>query len=552
MRVAPPLVAFVAPWICLLALGCSDASSSAASPDGGGASTGNAGPGGSNHAASNDGSTGMGGSTTGNSSGSSTGNEGGPDGGAGTTGGAVHPVAGPDEPAVTRGGTYMGFAEKFNRHYTDPDYTPSSTVFVSQAGGGDGSTRSSPLTVEEGLTMIEPGLELVFVRGDYTDVCYELTAEDNQNGTYEAPVVLYGERNTDGTLGVHMTCCDGGRCINLEGASYVAVDGMIMEGGKYGFRSVGIGYTASEHARGNAWLNSVAFDQTADGVLTGASDWAVFERNVAARSGADDGHGIYLSNGSDFNIVRQNNLYDNEGATFQINADPESTCTDVGVEVDDPECDALASDTGGGRGASDFMLIESNYFHHGQAQGSNFTSVRHSVVRNNAFAFWARHGVSFWSETDNPNLGSHHNRVMNNLFLTTNGNQAVQFIVFSNDNLFANNLLLGASESGAAVPSAVWMETDDTVDSNTYDHNFYASGSFDGRTGIDSDESERADFEASWFTAFPLDSSAGLEGFTPSESAPFRGLGSTLFEAQFDALGTQREAMSDIGPLERP
>lgn len=34
----------------------------------------------------------------------------------------------PDKPAVARGGTYMGFAERFNRYYTDPAWKPSRVV----------------------------------------------------------------------------------------------------------------------------------------------------------------------------------------------------------------------------------------------------------------------------------------------------------------------------------------------------------------------------------------------------------------------------------------
>ena len=62
--------------------------------------------------------------------------------------------------------------------------------------------------------------------------------------------------------------------------------------------------------------------QGKDGILTGAVDWSVFENNVISGSGEEDGHGIYVSNGSDLNIVRNNDLFENESSTFQINPDP--------------------------------------------------------------------------------------------------------------------------------------------------------------------------------------------------------------------------------------
>jgi hypothetical protein len=61
--------------------------------------------------------------------------------------------------------------------------------------------------------------------------------------------------------------------------------------------------------------------------------------------------------------------YNTASSDFQINADPAYTCTDGGVDVADPGCDGVAgSSTTGGRGASDFMLIEANFFHHSLAQ----------------------------------------------------------------------------------------------------------------------------------------------------------------------------------------
>ncbi len=227
-----------------------------------------------------------------------------------------------------------------------------------------------------------------------------------------------------------MTCCSSGRqtCFNLEGADYVAVDGFELIGGRYGVRAIGAGYAASEHSRGIAVIDCKGHDQDRDPFFSGQADWAVWERNVAYGAKAGDGHGIYLSNGGDWNIVRYNETYGNVSSDFQINADPDSTCKEVGIPFNDPRCDAYAGTGEGGQGASDYFLVDSNYFHHGAATGSgaNFTSVRRSVIRNNIFGFYPRHGVSFWQETDNPKLGSSDNKILHNLFITT-GRHGVKF-----------------------------------------------------------------------------------------------------------------------------
>jgi len=91
----------------------------------------------------------------------------------------------------------------------------------------------------------------------------------------------------------------------------------------------------------------------------------VLDGNKGYGGGDGDGHGIYLSNGGDWMIARNNEVYDNSNSDFQINAAPLSTCEDEGIVFDDPLCDGSARN-GLGQGVSEFVLVENNYFHNGQ------------------------------------------------------------------------------------------------------------------------------------------------------------------------------------------
>jgi hypothetical protein len=379
-----------------------------------------------------------------------------------------------------------------------------------------------PATPAEAIARVAPGTKVVFLDGDYPDLCLEL---DGNGGTYDDPIVLAA----DNRRGALLHCCDSGRqtCINLEAADYVAVEGLRLQGGRYGVRAVGADFNASAHQVGVAVLDCEGFEQNNDPFFTGQSDWAVFESNIGRHAGAGDGHGIYLSNGSDFNIVRFNELFENASSDFQINADPNFTCD----MIDDPSCDAWAGTGEGGRGASDYMLVERNFFHHGNAQGANFTSVRRSRIVNNIFAFYTRHGVSFWQETSNPNLGSRENRVHHNLFITVNNRQALQFIEYSTDNDVRNNVLIGTLE-GVEV-----LELDGTVGGNVYADNFTAVGAM---------------FSRDWFTAFPMALDRDPRSLAPSATAPFLDTGALLDTARVDLEGTPRTAPTDLGPFERP
>jgi hypothetical protein len=449
-----------------------------------------------------------------------------------------------DKPAVARGATYRGFPERFNRYYTDPSYTPTTTLYVSPNGTGNGATKTTPTSVGSALAAAKPGTRIHFNSGTYSG-CYALGSENS--GTYDFPVVLFGERGSDGSRTVTINCCTTGRqtCINLEAADYVAVDGFEVAGGQYGIRAVGADYAASQHQRGVAVLDVDGHDQSRDPFFTGASDWYVIERCLGHNAGSGDGHGIYLSNGSDWNIVRFNELWNNASSDFQINADPASCCTDVGIDVESSDCDALAGTPGdGGRGASDFMLVESNYFHHGLAQGANFTSARNSIVRDNIFAFYARHGVSFWQETDNPRLGASKNFIAHNLFVATVANrQMLQFLVHSDGNVVENNVFVGDGTGCLA------MEVDDTVSANVYTHNAYYSATLDGRSPNATELV--ATFDRTWFRAWPTSMSRDPTVFKPGASAPFLGKGTLLPAAAIDLEGTQRTAPTDLGPYER-
>jgi hypothetical protein len=130
----------------------------------------------------------------------------------------------PARPAVTRGASYMGFAERFNRYYTDSAWTPLKIVYVSPNGSGSGATRSTPAAPGAAIAAARPGSLIYFLRGQYP-ACYEFSSDNS--GTYSNPVVLFGERKLNQSLGVSMNCCVTGRasCFNFEGANYIAVDG---------------------------------------------------------------------------------------------------------------------------------------------------------------------------------------------------------------------------------------------------------------------------------------------------------------------------------------
>lgn len=454
-----------------------------------------------------------------------------------------------EAPAVRRGGRFFAFPEQFNRYYTDPSWKPVKTIFAGPNGGGDGSARDKPATLSDAANAARPGTMIYVTRGSYKGGI-EFTKQTS--GTYDAPIVLFAERMVDGSPGVTVDCAFGSRktCFNFEDSSYIAVDGFELVGGTYGVRAVGSGFPASQHSRGIAILNSKGHDQERDPFKTAQADWSVIENNLGYGAKKGDGHGIYISGGSDWGIVRLNETHSNESSDLQINADPASACQELGIPYNDPRCDAYAGQGEGGQGASDYFLVEGNYCHRSTV-GPNFTSLRRSMIRNNIFGPQVRHNASFWQETDNPKLGSTENRILNNLFITTK-RHALKFENNSGRNIFTNNIVLGVTIDGKTVtanPSALLMETDATSASNLNQGNFYISGTFEGRKPGDG-ETAIKDFSQSWFAAFPADTGDSVSGFTPAAGAPFLNKGKATPDVPTDRSGTVRRDPIDLGPIE--
>ncbi len=433
------------------------------------------------------------------------------------------PIPGPSDPIIGVGSSFFGSSEKFNRYYTDPNWTPTRTLYVSSSGTNTdvgSNTELSPAPVNSIPDIILPGDMVIFLQGgSYTNINIQIPEE--KSGTYNDPIVFVSSAGS--SFGVHLQCNSGGSnatasCFNLEGANYIAINGFEMSGGSYGVRAVGLGYAAPSHQIGIAVLNNKIHDQFKDPIFSGQSDWMVVEGNEAYNAGSGDGHGIYLSNGSDWAIVRQNELYQNVSSDLQINADPISTCQDEGISYFDSLCDGSAN-SGLGQGVSEFMLITENFLHHGDGNGPNFTSMRNSEVSNNIFGPYERHNTSFWQETNNPNLGSSDNIISENLFIGHKGH-LLQIIENADSNTVTGNILLALNSTAtAAALSIVSIEVDATSD-GTFSENMYIGGFTDGHT-ILATEDERSDYDPDWFGNIGFGRINHPEDWTPNGTAPF-------------------------------
>lgn len=56
---------------------------------------------------------------------------------------------------------------RFNRYYTEPGWQPERTIYAAPQGGGDGSAREQPTTLQEAVSQARPGTLIHLLRGAY-------------------------------------------------------------------------------------------------------------------------------------------------------------------------------------------------------------------------------------------------------------------------------------------------------------------------------------------------------------------------------------------------
>ena len=251
------------------------------------------------------------------------------------------------------------------------------------------------------------------------------------SGTASQPIVFHAEpgvvvnarnpRTTDG--------------INLEGASYVTIEGFTVVGvPRAGIRSV-----LNEHV---TIRNNVADRNGVWGIFSGFSEDLLIENNVTSRSQTQ--HGIYVSNSGDRPIIRNNVSFGNDDCGIHMNGDASQ----------------------GGDGIISGALVENNtLYDNGRGGGAaiNADGVQSSRFQNNLLYNNHASGIA--------------------LFRQDGGGG-------SSNNIVVNNTIVNAADSRFAL----YMHggsTGNTLHNNIFYNNHPSRGSFDvgsdSLSGLNSD-----------------------------------------------------------------
>ena len=247
--------------------------------------------------------------------------------------------------------------------------------------------------------------------------------------------------------------------INLEGASYVTVQGFTVTGQpRAGIRSVTNGFVEIR--------NNVADANAVWGIFTGFSSDLLIENNQASRSAQQ--HGIYVSNSADRPVIRGNAVFENFGSGIQLNADVSQ----------------------GGDGVISNAVIEKNVLRANGAGGGasiNLDGVQNSDVRNNVIDAARATGIALFRQDGA--AGSINNRIVNNTIVVdnslnaANGRWGVSLSGGSTGNTLRNNVIFSTHSFRGAVELAADSLAGLVSDYNVVEDRFSADGG-DSATGL--------------------------------------------------------------------
>src|SRR2546426_1812667 len=253
-------------------------------------------------------------------------------------------------------------------------------------GGADGqdglSVATAWATLVHAASAIGPGDTVHVLDGSYQG--FYLTT----SGAPGTPITFKAEGSAAQITADNPITADG---INLEGASYVVIDGFVVNNRtRTGVRAVTASFVTVRNCHlgyNGRW-----------GILTGFVDDFLAEGNEAHHSQAE--HGIYVSNSCDRPVVRGNVVHDNHANGLHFNGD--------------------ANTPGGDNdGLIENALVERNIIYGngaGGGSGINMDGSVGGVIRNNLLYDNHASGISLYRiDASAPSTG---NLVVNNTVLT--------------------------------------------------------------------------------------------------------------------------------------
>jgi parallel beta-helix repeat protein len=298
------------------------------------------------------------------------------------------------------------------------------TYFVSPSGS-DGSAGTSSgaafATLQHAAALVSAGDTVDVLAGTYSQG-FVIGWDGPLDGTATSPITFHAEPGAVIT-GRNNKTAD---AIDLEGASYVIVEGFTITNPSSAITRAGIRSVTNNHV---VIRNNNIDGMGTWGIFTAFSDDVLIEGNTASRSKSQ--HGIYVSNSSQRPVIRGNTLFGNYSCGLHMNGDVSQ----------------------GGVGVISGALVEGNIIYDngaGGGSGINCDGVQNSRFQNNLVYDEHSSGISLYQiDAAQPSKG---NVIVNNtIVIASDGRWAVNVQDGSTGNLVYNNILMNENPSHGSI-----------------------------------------------------------------------------------------------------
>ena len=386
--------------------------------------------------------------------------------------------------------------------------------------GNDGNTGtlSQPwATLQHAADRVHAGDAVQVRAGNYAGAYFETS------GTAAQPIVIEAyPGESPAIVDDNPTTPDG---INLEGASYMVVQGFTVNGRtRAGIRAV-----TCEHVT----IRNNRMDQNGVwGILTGFCDDLLIENNVTSRSAEQ--HGIYVGNSGDRPVIRNNFIWGNHANGIHMNGD--------GSE--------------GGDGIISGAIVEGNVIYDnglGGGSGINCDGVQDSLIRNNVIYDEHASGISLY-QIDGGGASTG-NRVLNNtVLIASNGRWALNIQDGATNTTARGNILWNAHSYRGSVDISEDSLPGFSEDYGAVMDRFTTDGGDSVMTLAEWRQASGQDAHSFVGTPTSLFVDPGANDYRLSAASPAIDAGETRADVPTDIVGVARPqgARFDIGAYERP
>ncbi|MFI5163960.1 MAG: right-handed parallel beta-helix repeat-containing protein [Bacteroidia bacterium] len=289
------------------------------------------------------------------------------------------------------------------------------TYYVSNSGNNNNTGLAQNLvfaTLQYAADKTKPGDSVIVISGNY--VGFVMGWNGYQSGTPSKRITFKAQPGATITSKNGSTA-DG---INLEGASYITLDGFTVTNAGASITRAGIRCVVDT---GVIVSNNVIDGMGTWGILTGFSESIIIEKNKCSHSGSQ--HGIYFGNSADNAIIRYNTCFSNAGCGIHMNSDASQ----------------------GGDGIIKNALVEGNILYDNGSPGGgaaiNMDGIQNSKVINNLLYNNHASGITAF-QTDGLEASKNNLFYNNTVVMPSDGRWAIQITDGSTGNSVYNNVVL--------------------------------------------------------------------------------------------------------------